>query len=856
MIDKNLIKKNYRLVLLGVFISAFILCEWIASGTFHFGDSETIIAQYKDGNSVYAYGYEVTGQEYYRKDSFAYIVLPSIENVDRITVTVDNLGNNNLAIKLFYSDGADYEYEYLRNIDGKISINLPTETTRVKIRFEGNLNKSIIIEDITLFRQTTSFNCKFVLTLGVIFTIIFILIVLFLRLLEVHMCDTTVEMFLKFLIVGEVIFWLLMFLSNGYYWGTYFFPNRTDCFMDHFNMLALLNNKDPYYLKASYPAICFLLLKILHLFMPLDIQQIEPGLELRNNSIAMFLFVLTALIVLYILATLFEKILCNYGEKKYILAILLSGPIMFAFQRGNIILLTLVFLLVYYLYFDSEEKKKRYIAYIALAFAASIKVYPALFGIMTLKKKRYKETIHLAIIGFLLFIIPFFAFDGIETFKEFLNGLSAAGTVMTSQGVGQNLSLENLRLLLNLLMGTNISSSNLFLVCITVVLLLTAYFCEKKWEALFLIATACVWYPAFSFTYVLVLYYPAIFAALKNTDEIRKNELIMLGTMMLPLGLPYMSWVDSRVITDNLQMPMAASTVLLYFIIISIVFRITLRLLLNRVIRINLEKLYFKIDVCVLALIFCAIVCISSFNLNRTYSNEYKFSGNGTEHKPYEIGSIEDFLYLVDATNSGETFSNAYFVQTANIVFDGVTSINPIGWTQRRAKFSGYYDGQGYSLINYYSMSDDDENMGVFGELDGVVCNLNVLNCSISGESVGSFAYKVSENGTILNCYVNGVLSGYRTGSFAAYNFGRIENSVAFVNLDSKKKHDIAAMEAKSIVINSYDSNNHTLNKLDASSLSKLNLHVDNNNKTLGVKNDLCYWVGDEKYFVKVSANK
>lgn len=63
-------------------------------------------------------------------------------------------------------------------------------------------------------------------------------------------------------------------------------------------------------------------------------------------------------------------------------------------------------------------------------------------------------------------------------------------------------------------------------------------------------------------------------------------------------------------------------------------------------------------------------------------------------------------------------------------------------------------------------------------------------------------------------------------------------------------------MEAKSIVINSYDSNNHTLNKLDASSLSKLNLHVDNNNKTLGVKNDLCYWVGDEKYFVKVSANK
>ncbi|MBR5648277.1 glycosyltransferase family 87 protein [Pseudobutyrivibrio sp.] len=850
----HMVVSNWKIVVLGVIVAAIILLEWIFAGTFSYGKTDILVEDYKDSSSFFSTGYIVDGNEYYRNNSNAYISLPLNDHVNSLELSVDNMGNDHLALKVYYSNvgsGKNYSYKYIRDVDGNIKVKLPGDTCRVKLKFERNLEKTIKIESIKLYNSATCLNIKllcFACLFGILFTAVIVLVLL---LIKRRFSHNITQKFILVLLLGEFIFFAVNFLTNGYYWGTYFFPNSVDCFMDHFNMLALLNNPDPYYLKASYPAMCFLLLRIVHIYLPIDIQAIEPGLVLRENSIAMFVFCVIVVVALYLLAIMFGKALGNENSKLNVLILLLSGPVLFTLQRGNILLIAFIFLLYYCLHYDSDDKKKRYLAYFALAFAASIKVYPALFGLLTLKKKRYKETIHLAIIGFLMFILPFFAFDGFNTVKEFLDGLSAAGTVMTRQGVGQNLSLENLRLMINLIMGVKIPSSGVLLAIITVILLVTAYFSKKEWETLFLLAAACAWYPAFSFTYVLVLFYPAIFAALKDSESIAKKDLASLCLMVMPLCLPYMKWVDKYIDQTKLEMPLSFSSILLYFIVISMVIRIIAGVIIQKISR--EEKILFKADIVINIAMLCCIAIIYGGYTNKTYSTKYHFEGKGTEKSPYEISSVEDFQYLVKATNAGESFSGAFFVQTKDIEFDGLTSVDPVGWSERDAKFSGVYDGNGYSLSNYYSMSDHDEDMGLFGVLDGEVINLNLHNCNIAGEYAGALAYKVTENGLISNCYVNGQLLGYCTGSLAVYNYGIIENSAAFVNSKSNISYDIANCKDTGIIINSYDSNSPLKHKLDDNSLEKMNTHVDVNNSNLLSERKMCYWIFDPNYFVSVT---
>ena len=54
--------------------------------------------------------------------------------------------------------------------------------------------------------------------------------------------------------------------------------------------------------------------------------------------------------------------------------ILFSLPFIFLWDRGNAVLLTLIALLGFVLFYESESNKKRIVAYICLGIAAGIKI--------------------------------------------------------------------------------------------------------------------------------------------------------------------------------------------------------------------------------------------------------------------------------------------------------------------------------------------------------------------------------------------------------------------------------------------------------------------------------------------------
>jgi hypothetical protein len=68
---------------------------------------------------------------------------------------------------------------------------------------------------------------------------------------------------------------------------------------------------------------------------------------------------------------------------------------------------TLLLILIYLRYYNSNSKKLQYMSFFALAMAAGIKIVPAIFGVLLIREKRYRDACICAIIGVFVFFVPF-----------------------------------------------------------------------------------------------------------------------------------------------------------------------------------------------------------------------------------------------------------------------------------------------------------------------------------------------------------------------------------------------------------------------------------------------------------------
>ncbi|HSQ41196.1 MAG TPA: GLUG motif-containing protein, partial [Fibrobacteraceae bacterium] len=127
-------------------------------------------------------------------------------------------------------------------------------------------------------------------------------------------------------------------------------------------------------------------------------------------------------------------------------------------------------------------------------------------------------------------------------------------------------------------------------------------------------------------------------------------------------------------------------------------------------------------------------------------------AGSGTTADPYQISSLENLYWL----SQNSTAWADTFVQTADIDasetsgWDNDSGFTPI------SLFQGSYDGQGHVIDGLTILRPDADNLGLFGQLSGIVSNLGVTGVSISGSSaVGALAGQLSQ-GRIDNSFSTG----------------------------------------------------------------------------------------------------
>ena len=227
-----------------------------------------------------------------------------------------------------------------------------------------------------------------------------------------------VKFFMVFFVCSLFVSTVLAAASGGESWKYMLFHSGpyTDMYMDFFNSIRDGGSPNVYSARNNiYPPLCVLIFRILS-------KLIDPSLVsthfrqrtmLQADQLCMIIYILFALICIMSLVRLIESYANIKTEGKLqtqaaviSYAMIISYPVMFCLERGNILILSVIFAMFFMFFKDSENKIIREMSYISLALSAGIKLYPAIFGLTLIIEKKYKEAIRLMVYGIIVVVFP------------------------------------------------------------------------------------------------------------------------------------------------------------------------------------------------------------------------------------------------------------------------------------------------------------------------------------------------------------------------------------------------------------------------------------------------------------------
>ena len=325
---------------------------------------------------------------------------------------------------------------------------------------------------------------------------------------HIRKIDKRLMIFGIVMLVGTAIFWITASLTDWESTKTIIFRWEHWYFMDWFGELhriqtGIYSGED----IANYPAFCFLIYYVFFSFLSVKEGQIYDDFSVRDTQRTMypfFLFMLVIIFCLYQVLKLMVKDKNSIIKAGTVILLFLTSPYVFLFERGNLVLIALLGTCIYILLYDSDKLAYRIIAYIGLSVAAAIKIYPAIFGILTVIKKRYKEAVLLLILGSMFFILPFSFFGGLEGCQAFINSIFGSFDTYFEYGFGYDFSIYNLeRLILSVVSGYHTKASNVSILIAITILVVTFFVVTETWQKIATLCLVIILIPKFSYYYTL-----------------------------------------------------------------------------------------------------------------------------------------------------------------------------------------------------------------------------------------------------------------------------------------------------------------------------------------------------------------
>lgn len=225
---------------------------------------------------------------------------------------------------------------------------------------------------------------------------------------------------------GLIIFSFLIFvvsaiITRGSTLPSILVSDKQNTFMDFYNSVYDAANRVPYEHGVIYPPLCNLIYYIAARFLPKQtfagIYHFPGGGDIRDLQGVQTAFIIYSVIAFVFLTYCVFKLFKNAtNRRKYFVLIstLCTYPVIFTIERGNIVLYSFLFILFYVITYDTKNKFVKEVGLICLAIGGVLKIYPALYGILLIIDKRYKDAGRAILYGLLLFFVPFVFFGGMN----------------------------------------------------------------------------------------------------------------------------------------------------------------------------------------------------------------------------------------------------------------------------------------------------------------------------------------------------------------------------------------------------------------------------------------------------------
>ena len=312
-------------------------------------------------------------------------------------------------------------------------------------------------------------------------------------------------------LIGFAVSLFLIMKTDGEALKPFFYYYNDYC-MDFFNHILYVRDRlhvYEYSVFATFPPLAYMIYYVLGKFIPPSALVELGGWELRDNLFGMNLYVsytvVLAVFLLFLIQSFMQK--SRKGEQFGLsLIILLSAPFLGLYERGNSAFIVLILLMAFIVLKDSGSAWKREAALWCLAAAAGLKLYPAVFGLLYLQEKRWKEAARLTLYGLFLVFCPFVFFGGFEkipvllyNFKFITEAIVEQGdlrsvaylTVLAGEGFG--FSVPEL-----LALGQKLSYVFFALCCLCVL------WQRTLWKKMVLLTGIMIFFPVWSGSYTMI----------------------------------------------------------------------------------------------------------------------------------------------------------------------------------------------------------------------------------------------------------------------------------------------------------------------------------------------------------------
>lgn len=206
--------------------------------------------------------------------------------------------------------------------------------------------------------------------------------------------STPMQVYTKIAFIGILVCIAYAVLSKGEFIRYLTWTGETaGIYPDLFESVRDAANHYPYDWKAIYPPLIYTVLYFFSKLVPGDYVTLggfADASETPNGLLVGTLFLMIVTVAVCVLAA--ERLgLKNRGLLGLMTVLVFSPAYLFMLERGNVVILALLFLEYYTFNYESDDPVKRELALIALAFATCMKLYPVIFGVLLLRKDKLKE---------------------------------------------------------------------------------------------------------------------------------------------------------------------------------------------------------------------------------------------------------------------------------------------------------------------------------------------------------------------------------------------------------------------------------------------------------------------------------